>query len=238
MSKIYLFRHAQASFLADDYDNLSNKGKLQSEALGQYFATNDIHFDKLYIGKLKRHQQTFDGFSQAYISKKIELPKPIHLEALNEHHALNALQFYYSDFIAQNPIANKLLQEANKNPELKQKYTIQIFALFLKAYTAGKYAENHETIQSWSSFRKQTKKGVASILEQISKGETIGVFTSGGTKSAIIGDCLNISEEKISELNLVIRNTSFSQLLFSNNKLNILSLNETPHLKKELITFV
>jgi broad specificity phosphatase PhoE len=238
MSKIYLIRHAQASFLADDYDNLSDKGKLQSEALGQYFVANDIRFDKLFIGNLKRHQQTLDGFRQEYISKKIELPKPVYLEALNEHHALDALQFYYDDFIAQNHTAKKLQQEAQKHPELKQKNTVQIFALFLKAYASGKYAENHKTIQSWSSFREQTKKGVASILDQISKGETIGIFTSGGTKSAIIGDCLNISEEKISELNLVIRNTSFSQLLFSNNKLNVLSLNETPHLPKALITFV
>ncbi len=238
MSKIYLIRHAQASFLADNYDNLSDKGNLQSEALGQYFATNDIHFDKVFIGKLKRHQQTFDGFNKAYISKGIELPKPLSLKELNEHHALNALQFYYDDFLAQNHTAKKLHQEAQKHPEIKQKKTVQIFALFLKAYASGKYAENHETIQSWSSFRKQTKKGMTCILEQVENGETIGVFTSGGTKSTIIGDCLNISEEKISELNLVIRNTSFSQLLFSNNKLNILSLNETPHLKKELITFV
>jgi broad specificity phosphatase PhoE len=238
MSKIYLIRHAQASFLADDYDNLSNKGKLQSEALGQYFAANDIHFDKLFIGKLKRHQQTFDGFNKAYITKGIALPKPVQLVELNEHQALNALQFYYGDFIAQNDTAKKLHQEAHKNPELKQKNTIKIFSLFLKAYASGKYPTNHKTIQSWSSFRMQTKKGVSTILEQISKGETIGVFTSGGTKSAIIGDSLELSEEKISELNLVIRNTSFSQLLFLNSKLIVLSVNETPHLQMELITFV
>jgi broad specificity phosphatase PhoE len=238
MSKIYLIRHAQASFLADDYDNLSDKGRLQSETLGQYFVANDIHFDKVFIGKLKRHQQTFDSFSQAYTTQEIKLPKPSYLETLNEHHALDALHFYYDDFITHNYSAKKLAENIHKNPELKQKNTIQIFALFLKAYASGKFAENHKTIQSWSSFRMQTKKGMATILEKIGNGETIGVFTSGGTKSAIIGDCLELSEDKISELNLVIRNTSFSQLLFSNNKLNVLSLNETPHLKKELITFV
>ena len=45
-------------------------------------------------------------------------------------------------------------------------------------------------------------------------------------------------DKKISELNLAFRNASFSQLLFSENRLNVLSLNETPHLSKELITFV
>ena len=102
MSKIYLIRHAQASFLADDYDNLSNKGSLQSEILGRYFVEKNIHFDKIFIGKLKRHQQTFDGFNKAFITEGIELPKPIYLEELNEHHALEALHFYYEDFIAKN----------------------------------------------------------------------------------------------------------------------------------------
>ncbi len=238
MSKIYLIRHAQASFLADDYDNLSEKGFLQSDALGKYFVEKNILFNKIYIGKLKRHQQTFERFNKAYTSNGFKLPKPIYLEELNEHHALDALNFYYEDFISQNTTAKKLTKEILENPQLKQKHSILIFELFLKGYASGKYANNHKTIQSWSSFRAQTKKGVTSILEQMDKGETVGIFTSGGTKSSIIGDSLDISEEKISELNLIIRNTSFSQLLFSKNRLNLLSLNETPHLSKELITFV
>ncbi len=238
MSKIFLIRHAQASFLADDYDNLSEKGILQSEALGTYFVKNNIHFDKIFIGKLKRHQQTFDGFIHAFSNNGIKLPKPIYLEELNAHQALDALTFYYEDFINQYGYAKKLLAEIHENPNLKQKNSILIFELFLKAYVSGKYAVNHETIQSWLDFRAQTKRGVTNILKQIGKRETIGIFTSGGTKSSIIGDTLAISEEKISELNLSFRNTSFSQLIYSKNKLNILSLNEIPHLPKELITFV
>ncbi len=238
MSKIYLIRHAQASFLADDYDNLSNKGFLQSDALGRYFVEKNIHFNKIFIGKLKRQQQTFERFAQAFTAKGIELPDPIYLEELNEHQALDALNFYYEDFMTQNNTVKKLAIEIHENPKLKQKNSFIIFELFLKAYASGKYAANHKTIQSWSNFRLQTKKGVANILEQTRKGETIGVFTSGGTKSSIIGDSLGVTEEKISELNLTIRNTSFSQLLFSKNRLNVLSLNEIPHLPKELITFV
>jgi hypothetical protein len=47
-----------------------------------------------------------------------------------------------------------------------------------------------------------------------------------------------MSEEEIGTLNLAIRNTSFSQLLFLENKLNVFSINEVSHLPKELITFV
>ncbi|RLD28023.1 MAG: hypothetical protein DRI75_08115 [Bacteroidetes bacterium] len=148
MSKIYLIRHAQASFLADDYDNLSVKGIIQSEALGTYFLKHNIHFDKIFIGKLKRHQQTFDGFNQVFATQDIGLPKPIYLEELNEHHALAAFNFYYKDFTNQYDQANHLFNEIDKDPNLKRKNSILIFELFLKAYASGQYAVNHKTIKS------------------------------------------------------------------------------------------
>ena len=238
MSKIYLIRHGQASFMADDYDNLSEKGIRQSKALGSHFFKNDIHFDKVYIGNLKRHQQTFEGFSHVFLDNSIVLPKPTYLQELNEHQVPEALGIAYDDFITKNNNAKMLFEGIVENPELKRKNSIKMFGLFLKEYTSGRYAFEHPSIQSWTDFRAQTKVGIAKILEETKKGETVGVFTSGGTKSAIIGDSLNITEEEIGTLNLAIRNTSFSQLLFSENNLNVFSVNEVSHLPKELITFV
>jgi len=238
MSKIYLIRHGQASFLADDYDNLSEKGIMQSEALGNYFIKNHIHFNKIFIGKLNRHQQTFEGFAEAFKVENVELPNPIYLNELNEHQVPEALTLAYDDFINQYDKAKELFNEIQKNSNVTRKNSIKIFELFMREYVSGRYRFEHKSVQSWIDFRIQTKKGITSILENTSKGETIGVFTSGGTISSIIGDVLGITEEKIAELNLAIRNASFSQLLFSENRLNVLSLNETPHLSKELITFV
>ena len=238
MSKIFLIRHGQASYLSDDYDKLSDKGVLQSIALGRYFLDNNIQFSKIFIGKLNRHQQTFDGFANAFEAKSIALPKPIYLEELNEHQAPEALTLAYDDFINQYDEAKMLVKEFNREPNLKRRNSIKIFELFMREYVSGRFPFEHESIQSWSNFRAQTKKGIANVLENIDKGETIGIFTSGGTKSSIIGDSLGVTDEKISELNLAFRNASFSQLLFSENRLNVLSLNETPHLSEELITFV
>ena len=52
MSKIYFFRHAQASFGADNYDELSAKGKLQSLELGKYLISKKQRFDRVYVGPL------------------------------------------------------------------------------------------------------------------------------------------------------------------------------------------
>ncbi|HGY11252.1 MAG TPA: histidine phosphatase family protein, partial [Desulfobacterales bacterium] len=232
MSKIFLIRHGQASFLEDDYDNLSNKGIEQSEALGTYFLNNEIHFDKIYIGNLKRHRQTFEAYSKAFIGGNIEIAEPVFLEELNEHMALDAFKLAYDDFILTNENANALFEEIKHKPHLQQSNYIQIFSLFFSEFVLGKYPLNGHAVQSWSDFRIQAKKGIATILDNTNSGETVGVFTSGGTKSSIIGDSLDLADQKISELNMAIRNTSFSQLYFSRSKLNILSINEIPHLIK------
>ena len=61
MGTLYLVRHGQASFGADDYDNLCDLGARQSRRLGEYFAGNGLHFDAAIHGTLRRHLQTFDG---------------------------------------------------------------------------------------------------------------------------------------------------------------------------------
>ena len=60
MTTIFLIRHGQASFGADDYDNLSPIGEAQSRVLGEALsrripAEADIH---AYAGNLRRHAQT------------------------------------------------------------------------------------------------------------------------------------------------------------------------------------
>jgi broad specificity phosphatase PhoE len=52
MGHLYLVRHGQASFGADNYDQLSELGGWQSERLGQYFASKGRAFDTVITGSL------------------------------------------------------------------------------------------------------------------------------------------------------------------------------------------
>ena len=64
MGTLYLVRHGQASFGAEDYDNLSELGHRQSVRLGEYFAGKGLEFDTVLTGTLKRHAQTWSGIAQ------------------------------------------------------------------------------------------------------------------------------------------------------------------------------
>ena len=63
MGTLYLVRHGQASFGADDYDQLSELGQRQSVRLGEYLASRDITFDAVYTGTLRRQVQTWEGIA-------------------------------------------------------------------------------------------------------------------------------------------------------------------------------
>jgi broad specificity phosphatase PhoE len=47
MATLYLIRHGQASFGADDYDKLSGLGCRQASVLGDYLLKGGIEFDAI-----------------------------------------------------------------------------------------------------------------------------------------------------------------------------------------------
>jgi broad specificity phosphatase PhoE len=64
MGTLYLVRHGQASFGADDYDQLSEMGLRQSVQLGRHWAARGLVFDAVITGTLRRHQQTWAGLNE------------------------------------------------------------------------------------------------------------------------------------------------------------------------------
>ena len=61
MGTLYLVRHGQASFGAENYDQLSPVGHQQAVRLGQFWRERGQRFDAVITGTLQRHVQTLDG---------------------------------------------------------------------------------------------------------------------------------------------------------------------------------
>lgn len=237
MSKLYFFRHAQASYLAENYDELSEKGKRQSAALGKYLVDKNFHFDKIFVGPLKRQKHTFEIVADIFSNNKIEMPKPIFLNELKEHSGTEGVHEAMPKLIETVPPIKRWYAEMKANPALRKRNTLLSFQYFMDEWVEGNI--EIEGIESWKDFRGIVKKGLHTILENTGKGETVGTFTSGGTISSITAEALNIRDEKrVAAMNFSVRNTSFSSFLFSKSQFNLLSFNELPHLEKEMITFV
>ena len=85
MSQLYFFRHAQASYLSDNYDQLSDKGEQQSIELDKYLVQKKQSFDKIFVGPLQRQKHTFEIVAQQYAQHQMSFPDPVFLPELKEH---------------------------------------------------------------------------------------------------------------------------------------------------------
>ena len=237
MSKIYFFRHAQASLGSDNYDVLSKKGELQAQELGKYIVDKKYKFDKIYVGELTRQQHTCKIVSEVYKKNNLTFPKAIILTGLNEHQATEAMKIEIPKMIVSDPFIKKLWKEIESDPKKKNGNLMLGFEYFFNLWVEDQIKV--DGIIPWKDFRENVRNALKIILDNTKKSQNIGVFTSGGTISSISAESLKLSDEKkIAGLNFSIRNTSFTSFLFSKNQFNLLSFNELPHLEEEMITFV
>ena len=237
MSKIYFFRHAQASFGADNYDQLSPRGEQQSIELGNYLVAKKHQFDRVYVGPLQRQQDTYDIVKRIYKKNDLLIPEPIVEKGLLEHEGHYAMARLLPTLIETVPFVKELVDQGIANPARKKANGLLVFQYFLDEWAEGNM--DVDGILPWKLFRDEVKKGLNSILNNTGSGETIAAFTSGGTIASITAEALKITDEKrVVALNFSHRNTAFTSFFYSKGQFNLLGFNEIPHLEEEMVTFV
>jgi broad specificity phosphatase PhoE len=211
MGTLYLVRHGQASFGADDYDQLSELGQRQSVRLGEYFAERGIHFDGLIAGTLRRHKQTLEGI----------------LGGMNqggEHLAWDGLNEYDSEAVIATVHPGKL--EKPTSPEL-YRHHFRLLRDGLAQWMAGAAAPRG--MPSYADF----VAGVRSALDHVREkhhGQNVLVVTSGGPIATALGCVLGTPAQTTIELNLRIRNTSVTEFAFTPRRHMLVGFNAIPHL--------
>jgi broad specificity phosphatase PhoE len=212
MGTLYLVRHAQASFGADDYDRLSDLGHKQSVRLGEYFAQKGIHFDGLIAGTLRRHKQTLEGI----------------LLGMNrvgaEHLSWDGLNEYDSQAVIASIHPHKL--ERPTSPEM-YRHHFRLLRDGLAQWMAG--VVSPKGMPSYDDF----VAGVAGALDHVRAnhyGKTVLIVTSGGPIATAIGHVLGTSAEATIDLNMRIRNTSITEFAFTPKRHMLVCYNAIPHL--------
>src|SRR5512147_3233827 len=83
MGTLYLVRHGQASFGADDYDRLSELGRRQCLRLGEWFRGNGVVFEAALVGTLRRQIESLQAIDEGLAAQPpIE---PLSWPGLNEY---------------------------------------------------------------------------------------------------------------------------------------------------------
>jgi broad specificity phosphatase PhoE len=235
VGSIYLIRHGQASFGADDYDVLSPLGIRQAEILGRHLAELGIRFDRCLSGDLRRQQHTGQGVIGQLREAGHSIPDIEVDSAFNEFEADEVIRAHLPDLLSLEPDALHILQNAAHHRAEFQR----LFSLIISRWVSGEHEK--DGLESWQSFRERVEGGLARILAQAEKKDRIAIFTSGGTITALLQSIIGVPAIKAFELNWQIVNTSLSLLKFRGHEVTLASFNSHVHLEllkaPELITF-
>ncbi len=212
MGTLYLVRHGQASFGAADYDQLSDLGARQCQALGTYFAERSIAIEAVLRGTLRRHAQSMEAFAEGYG----RLPAALDWPGLNEYDSEAVIRSVHPG-----PLAKP------DSPEVYRAH-FRLLRDGLAAWMAGRTAPvGMPAYADWV-------RGITGALDHVRQTHSgnVVVFSSGGPISTAVGHVLGTAAETTIELNLRIRNSSLTEFAFTPKRHMLVSYNHLPHLDR------
>jgi broad specificity phosphatase PhoE len=224
---LLLARHGQASYGAADYDQLSERGRLQSRRLGDWLARGGHHFRAVVVGGMRRHRQTADGVAEAFAEQGLGLPEVVDDAGFAEfdHQAV------FGAWLATNADDPVAIASRSGNPR-------DVGAMLRAALLAWARDELPGLPESWQGFGERVRSA-GERLEALAGGDEVLVLSSGGVISRLAQIALEVPDHRAVELNLSLRNSALCEFHPERGRLRLGSWNSLPHLhgERELWTY-
>lgn len=228
MGKLIFVRHGQASFLSDNYDNLSDMGRRQCRQLGEYWVRHDVRIDRVYYGPRVRHRQSAEEAAAAFAEAGREFPEAVMLPELDE--------FAWGELMAhaRGPLAKtdphfgafQRAFEESDDPDIKFRAVQNIIERICLLWATDRI--QLDTVEPWPDFAARVVRAIDIMTGD--GGGNVAIFTSGGTVSAALRHALQLEPVKSLELIWTLRNGAITEFLHSNGRFNLGCFNEASHL--------
>jgi broad specificity phosphatase PhoE len=230
MSRLLLVRHAQASFLSDDYDQLSAKGEAQARALGEHWLRHNVVFDNVVIGPRRRHARTAEIARSVYSTNGNSWPQVETHAELDEHFVDQLLGEPLDKLVRLHPSLQPLAENYRtaSAPDQLQPAFQRLFEAVCHLWQAG--APGTDSIDSWEAFQSRVESALRAILGRPGRNRTIAVFSSVGMISAALGSVLKCPPRQAFELGWRLKNCSVTELIFSGDRITLDQFNNVAHL--------
>ncbi|WP_296224116.1 histidine phosphatase family protein [Ralstonia sp. UBA689] len=212
MAELFLVRHGQASFGAANYDQLSERGEQQGFWLGEYFAQQNIAFDRVICGTLRRHEQTVDAILRGMGRAGLDY---------EQHAGLNEYDFQ-GLFAALGDDHPELTRLATGSMRDHYRALRQVLHLWSEDKIRGPVPE------TWAQFQRRVAEARAVI--QGGNGQRVLAVSSGGPIAVTAQQVLAAPAASAIALNLQIRNCSIAQYFFNAESFHLATFNGIPHL--------
>lgn len=217
MASIYLMRHGQASFGADDYDQLSELGQQQATLLGGSLVAKMPRPDKVVCGTMLRHRQTADASLRAFGAD--DVPEIISDANWNEYDHQQMLGALDERLLTPTGVKAFLANESNPKQAFEKVY-IKAVSRWMSGDYDGDYVE------PWQQFKDRVLKGLQQVVNASEDCKHVLVYTSGGPISLIAQSLLGAPEPQMMHINWTLVNCGITKLVTRSRGPFISTLNE------------
>jgi broad specificity phosphatase PhoE len=230
MGTLFLVRHAQASFLEQNYDKLSKLGEKQARILGEHWARRKVLFDRVCVGPCVRQCDTLKIVGDAYGAAGLKFPEPVMLPEFDEYQAEAVLRGGLPGLLESDPCIRDLHSAFQASSDSGgQRATFQkLFAAVIGEWVRGVICP--PGVETWLEFCSRVNSGLTKFLSSGGHGERVAVFTSGGPIAVAMQRALQLSPERTFEVSWMSRNSSWSEFLYSAERFTLSAFNVHGHI--------
>lgn len=203
MAELLVIRHGQASFGAENYDVLSDLGRAQSRAAGDWLRTIGWTPDRVITGTLNRQIDTATEMGFA--------PEREEHAGLNEYDFASLLESRFTDGV----------------PDMVKGDRKTHFRTLRETVFAWQRDEIANPYETWDAFTARVEAARAFVVDTSAK--KVLVISSGGVIGQLTAASLDAPAQHMMNLNLQIKNAAMTRFVFSGSLFSLNEFNATPH---------
>lgn len=207
MPVIYLLRHGQASFGADDYDVLSELGRRQCDVAARELVRRGVRSPIVVSGSLRRQIDT-----AAIAAKALNVGHPIIDPRFNEFDAHAAVHEHVGDTGATGEMSSSEFQQ------------------HLDAVMTAWMDEGNE---QWRAFTDGAFIALTELAASLPNGSDAVVATSAGVTAVMAGRLLGADTQGVIAMNRVSVNASITSIVSGSRGLSLASFNDHAHVLRD-----
>jgi broad specificity phosphatase PhoE len=231
MSLLSLVRHAQASFFAENYDQLSPLGEQQARLLGEHWLRRGVRIDEVFTGPRARQIETAALAGEAFARSGLSWPEPKIVGELDEHQVDRLIKLAIREVIGEHPHVEPLhaAYAAAEAPRDRHRTFQLMFEQVVMLWVEGKAAA--DGVESWADFRARVAAGMERVTAAEGRGRNVAAFTSVGAITVALQLGTGCSDRAAFDMGWRVRNCSITDFVFTRNRLTLDGFNAYPHLE-------
>jgi broad specificity phosphatase PhoE len=230
LSRLFLVRHGQASFLEADYDKLSPLGETQSRLLGEFWAKRKMRFDHVAAGPRARQKDTARIVGEAYRDAGVSFPETIVMPEFDEYDGEVLLRRALPQLLESHETVRGLYRsfENSSTPSERSKQLQKLLEVVVIDWVNGDLVV--PGVEPWPEFRARVNKGLSQFISRCGHGVSAAIFCSGGPVAIAVERALHLLPLDTLRVMWMSRNGSYTDFLYSGERFTLSAFNSYPHL--------